>query len=243
MNLWWNIVFYFSFLFFVTSTTIISNHIFLNDIYSNSPFLQLNLRHIIRRDILIYPGYVPEPGVKYKVFHYGLRFGVGNWSFDKADWRDVDMVNNCWAKFPEPPDPSTVAAEAENIRQRDLLSIECGRALNKALYLHHLKRNCPTSESSNNATHIEKTSGISLVSSDQGHSDSMRINRKNRDSVFDSHLQSTHGSHHVRSRWAGMFALWVFSVLGFLTIITVVLSSNRRWSSRTRAARSKKSFA
>lgn len=106
-------------------------------------FVQLNLRYIIKGDILIYPGYIPEPGVKYRVFHYGLRFSVGGWSFNKADWRNTDMVNTCWAKFPDPPDPSSILSNAsENDRQRDLLSFECGQALNKALLLHHERRNC-----------------------------------------------------------------------------------------------------
>ncbi|GAB2287622.1 Peptidyl serine alpha-galactosyltransferase [Dionaea muscipula] len=104
---------------------------------------ELNLRHTINRKIMIYPGYVPEPGASYRVFHYGLEFKVGNWSFDKAKWRDTDMVSKCWARFPDPPDPSTIDTTDENARQRDLLSIECARTLNDALFLHHKKRNCP----------------------------------------------------------------------------------------------------
>ncbi|QHO17588.1 uncharacterized protein DS421_10g313480 [Arachis hypogaea] len=103
---------------------------------------ELKLKHTVNNEILIYPGYVPAPGVKYRVFHYGLRFGTGNWSFDKADWRDVDMVNRCWAKFPDPPDLSTLDRANEDGFQRDLLSIECAKTLNEALTLHH-ERRCP----------------------------------------------------------------------------------------------------
>lgn len=92
---------------------------------------------------MIYPGYVPQPGVKYRVFHYGLEFKVGNWSFDKANWRDTDMTNKCWAKFPDPPDPSTLDRTDEDVLQKDLLSIECGKTLNEALLLQHKKSNCP----------------------------------------------------------------------------------------------------
>ncbi|KAF8390577.1 hypothetical protein HHK36_025104 [Tetracentron sinense] len=46
---------------------------------------EMNLRHLINNEILIYPDYVPEPKVKYRVFHYGLEFSVGKWSFDKAN--------------------------------------------------------------------------------------------------------------------------------------------------------------
>ncbi|KAL9999702.1 putative glycosyltransferase HPAT/SRGT1 [Helianthus debilis subsp. tardiflorus] len=53
------------------------------------------LYHVISDKILIYPGYVPEPGVNYRVFHYGLEFSVGIWSFDKAKWRTIEMVKKC----------------------------------------------------------------------------------------------------------------------------------------------------
>ena len=105
-------------------------------------FKQLQLRHIRSSEILLYPGYAPDPGVHYRVFHYGLEFKVGNWSFDKANWRETDLVNRCWAQFPAPPDPSTLDQSDKDGFARDLLSIECIRTLNEALYLHHKKRNC-----------------------------------------------------------------------------------------------------
>ncbi|KAJ1412706.1 peptidyl serine alpha-galactosyltransferase-like [Sesbania bispinosa] len=132
----------------------------------------LKLRHTINNEILIYPGYFPVPGVKYRVFHYGLRFSVGNWSFDKADWREVDMVNRCWAKFPDPPDPSTLDQDNEPNLQRDLLSIECAKTMNEALNLHHKKR-CLSTNSSLTSKGEERTeeSGMSreLGSVDASH--------------------------------------------------------------------------
>ncbi|CAO2818060.1 unnamed protein product [Amaranthus hypochondriacus] len=104
---------------------------------------ELNLRHGIDNSIMMYPGYVPQPGVNYKVFHYGLLFKVGNWSFDKAIWRNTDLVNKCWAKFPDPPDPLSLDKTDDDAYNRDLLSIECARTLNEALYLHHKRRHCP----------------------------------------------------------------------------------------------------
>ncbi|KAL7105501.1 hypothetical protein ACP275_07G049500 [Erythranthe tilingii] len=104
---------------------------------------EMNLRHVISKDMLIYPGYNPVPGVNYRVFHYGLEFRVGNWSFDKAKWRRMDIVDKCWAKFPDPPDPSTLKRADEDSFQRDLLSIECGKALNEALQSHYERRKCP----------------------------------------------------------------------------------------------------
>lgn len=109
----------------------------------NFNVLQLNLRHVISDEILIYPGYVPKPGVNYRVFHYGLEYRVGKWSFDKANWRHTDLVNKCWAKFPDPPDPSSLDQTDNNSLQRDLLSVECATTLNEALRLHHERRKCP----------------------------------------------------------------------------------------------------
>ncbi|KAL3813856.1 hypothetical protein ACJIZ3_015124 [Penstemon smallii] len=104
---------------------------------------EMNLRHVISNEILIYPGYVPIPNVNYRVFHYGLEFRVGNWSFDKAKWRHNDIVNKCWVKFPDPPDPSTLDRSNEESFQRDLLSIECANSLNEALRLNHERKKCP----------------------------------------------------------------------------------------------------
>ncbi|MCL7023632.1 hypothetical protein MKW94_029833, partial [Papaver nudicaule] len=42
---------------------------------------EVGLRHKITVDLMIYPGYVPRPGVEPLVFHYGLPFSVGSWSF------------------------------------------------------------------------------------------------------------------------------------------------------------------
>lgn len=137
--------------------------------------VQLNLRHIINGEILIYPGYVPQPGVMYRVFHYGLEFRVGNWSFDKANWRTVDVVNKCWSKFPDPPDPSMLDRTDENTLQRDLLSVECAKTLNKALLLHHERRNCsdPTSLSTSN----QETSGEVTLSRKFGKMDTLHVAR------------------------------------------------------------------
>lgn len=101
------------------------------------------MRHRIRDDIMLYPGYIPTPGTEPRVLHYGLEFGVGNWKFDKAVWRDTDMTNECWKVFPEPPDASTLTSTDDNELRKDKISIECVRTLNEALYLHHVRRNCP----------------------------------------------------------------------------------------------------
>lgn len=90
------------------------------------------------------------PGVDYRVFHYGLEFRVGNWSFDKAKWRHMDIVDKCWAKFPDPPDASTLDRSNDDSLQRDLLSIECAKTLNEALLSHYERRKCPNPNSLSN---------------------------------------------------------------------------------------------
>lgn len=178
---------------------------------------------------MVYPGYVPEPGIKYRVFHYGLEFSVGNWSFDKAKWREVDMVNRCWAKFPEPPDPSTLDHNDEENLQRHLLSIECMKILNEALHLHHERRNCPKAGS--------------LPKSKEDAKEESVITRKfsNFSGNFDA--KSDYKSANDSEELAGVikdgtgipssFRLWVlflcaFSVFGFLVIIFVVHSGRKR---------------
>lgn len=178
-------------------------------------FVQLNLRYIIKGDILIYPGYIPEPGVKYRVFHYGLRFSVGDWSFNKADWRNTDMVNTCWAKFPDPPDPSSILSNAsENDRQRDLLSFECGQALNKALLLHHERRNCraPNAISSD----LEENKG-----NDQHRHSSRKM-------FVPIDATNSSPSFHRSPPRIWRIGLWALSVLGLLAVISMVFSRHRQ---------------
>ncbi|PIA51431.1 hypothetical protein AQUCO_01100336v1 [Aquilegia coerulea] len=192
---------------------------------------ELKLRHIISKDILIYPGYVPEPGVKPRVFHYGLGFSVGNWSFDKANWRNVDLVNTCWAKFPDPPDPSTLDTTDQDILLRDQLSIECARTLNEALRLHHERRNC----------------GIKTTSGQNVEEKPMLPRRVGR---LTEHIKTnpmpTNASHVAATvdqvdssfkHW--MVSLWVISILGFLAAMWVIFGRKKQ-KARSKAYRSKR---
>lgn len=200
---------------------------------------ELKLKHTISNEILIYPGYVPEPNVKYRVFHYGLRFSVGNWSFDKADWREVDVVNKCWAKFPDPPDPSTLdQANKENLR-RDMLSIECGKTPNEALELHH-KKKCPSADSLLISKGDEKTeeSGTSReIGNTDGTIDSVtnRVVTNHSEelaSVQKEELPSVQKDEIPSSFRFWVVFLWAFSGFGFLVVIFVVCSGHRRRGTR-----------
>ncbi|CAK9212866.1 unnamed protein product [Sphagnum troendelagicum] len=102
---------------------------------------EIELRHNIRGDIMLYPGYIPN--VEPCVLHYGLKFEIGDWHFSKAEWRDTDMTNICWKFFPKPPRLSSLGTElTDGERWKHNISIECVDTLNEALRLHHLKRGC-----------------------------------------------------------------------------------------------------
>jgi len=201
--------------------------------------MQLQLRHLINREILIYPGYVPETGVRYRVFHYGLEFRVGNWSFDKANYRNVDMINRCWAKIPDPPDPSTLDRTDENSLQRDLLSIECAKTLNVALRLHHERKNCtdPSTLSTNTAKEVAMSRKFG--SFDESHDHALRSNHMPKN--------NSHGLPKL-SVIDGMFssfrfwvvALWVFAGLGFFAAVFVVFSDRKRKGTRGKTYRNKR---
>ncbi|KAA3455908.1 F28J7.5 protein isoform 1 [Gossypium australe] len=185
---------------------------------------ELKLRHLISNEILIYPGYVPEPDVKYRVFHYGLEFEVGNWSFDKAKWREVDMVNKCWATFPDPPDPSTLEQTDENELQRDLLSIECARTLNEALRLHHKRRNCADPTALSNPA-LDTTKDIA---------NSRKVGRFSKTEDIESNpMPRNHSQESSEPKVRdGLFStlrfwiilLWVFSGLGFILVMLAMCS-------------------
>jgi len=201
--------------------------------------MQLKLKHTISNEILIYPGYVPEQNIKYRVFHYGLRFSVGNWSFDKADWREVDVVNKCWAKFPDPPDPSTLDQGNKENLQRDMLSIECGKTLNEALELHH-KKKCPSADSILISKGDEKTeeSGTSReIGNDDASIDSVtnRVATNHSEelaSVQKEELPSVQKDEIPSSFRFWVVFLWAFSGFGFLVVIFIVCSGHRRRGTR-----------
>lgn len=195
--------------------------------------MQLKLRHVISRDILIYPGYIPESGVNYRVFHYGLEFKVGNWSFDKANWRTVDLVNKCWAKFPDPPHSSEADQTNEDTKQRDLLSIECGMTLNEALRLHHERRKCgdpnspapPDLEIVNDNTVARKFGQVD---------ESNDVTSNNSTSLPE---ESSETFLHFRF-W--MIFLWVSSVLGFGLVMMVILKGRKGQKKRGKGYKSRK---
>ncbi|KAI4375362.1 hypothetical protein MLD38_013242 [Melastoma candidum] len=199
---------------------------------------ELQLRHIINPEILIYPGYVPAPGVSYRVFHYGLEFKVGNWSFDKANWRETDMVNSCWAKFPDPPDPSTLNQMDGEAFMRDLLSIECARKLNEGLHLHHIRRNCPDPNSRKDAPSSRKFGRFNWNSGTK--SDPTMTTRTERRELPQSQPDLSDSELSTFSFW--VVALWILFGLGFLTITLALLSGCRLKKVKGKGNRTKRKW-
>nr|GMD14911.1 peptidyl serine alpha-galactosyltransferase [Ipomoea batatas]GMD49052.1 peptidyl serine alpha-galactosyltransferase [Ipomoea batatas]GMD54728.1 peptidyl serine alpha-galactosyltransferase [Ipomoea batatas]GMD66873.1 peptidyl serine alpha-galactosyltransferase [Ipomoea batatas] len=216
---------------------------------------ELNLRHTISNEILIYPGYIPVPGVKYRVFHYGLEFRVGNWSFDKANWRHVDLVNKCWAKFPDPPDPKTLVQTDNDVLQRDLLSIECGSKLNEALRLHHEGRKCPdpnslatTKETRRQTVKPNQTKPTteSAIPRKFGNIDESadEIQVMKRDSVPKNNSQEsvqpevTNGTFNSMRFW--IIVLWAVSILGFVAVMSMMLSRRKGLKRRGKSYKPKR---
>ncbi|GLJ43050.1 hypothetical protein SUGI_0893680 [Cryptomeria japonica] len=218
---------------------------------------EINLRHRRRDDIMLYPGYIPLQGIEPRVLHYGLEFGVGNWKFDKADWREKDMTNVCWRQFPEPPNPSTLMSTDEGSLRRDKLSIECARTLNDALYLHHLRRNCLKTQSNENTLHAQSPPGISDQVERSKSSEYLKQNLLEKDASSDNGIQgnsellkSTHrnslsekqmsleeergvsakGGSHLLVRTGPrywMVTLWFLSVLAFLVVVSTTYSRQK----------------
>ncbi|XP_052722860.1 peptidyl serine alpha-galactosyltransferase isoform X2 [Vigna angularis] len=197
---------------------------------------ELKLKHTINDKILIYPGYVPAPDVKYRVFHYGLRFSVGNWSFDKAVWRNVDVVNKCWAKFPDPPDSSTLGLDNKEDLQRDLLSIECAKTLNEALNLHHQRRCSSDNSLTSEGEERKEESVVSRVSNLDANDDSTNNN------ITTEESESVQKDEMPSSFRFWMIFLWAFSGVGFLVVIFMVYSGHRRRGTRSKQGRRRRSL-
>jgi hypothetical protein len=184
--------------------------------------MQLKLRHTINREIMIYPGYIFEPSINYRVFHYGLRFSVGNWTFDKAEWRETDLVNKCWAKFPEPPDPSTLDHDDEKSLKQNLLSIECIKTLNEALNLHHERRGC--NRGSSLSTSKDDTTEESVISKKFDIKGNHMLRNDSEDFA---------NVHNDKMGIPSSFRFWVlflcvFSGIGFLVVIFWLHSGHKR---------------
>ncbi|EPS70488.1 hypothetical protein M569_04262 [Genlisea aurea] len=176
---------------------------------------ELNLRHVVSSEILIYPGYTPVRGVNYRVLHYGLEFRVGNWSFDKAKWRHMDVVKECWAKFPDPPDKSRLDSSDPDVLGRDLLSLECGNSLNEALKLHHERSKCGETDD-NVTTTRTRTSGVSeKVAGEVGGSLSEESKRS------------------FSAMRVAIICLWGASIIGFCVVMSMVSGRRKGYKKRT----------
>lgn len=202
---------------------------------------------------MIYPGYVPVPGVKYRVFHYGLEFRIGNWSFDKANWRHTDVVNTCWAKFPEPPDASTLDKSDEDSLRRDLLSIECVKTLNEALRLHHQRSKCPDpstlSPPERQRRQRQRGTDGTTVSRKIGKAEerkaeeihSIRDNTMPKNDTEEEALSPPAVANQTfKSVKFWIIALWAICAFGFVAVMSMMLSSHRGQKKRGKSYKGKR---
>jgi len=102
---------------------------------------------------MLYPGYVPwsDASADPAVLHYGLKFHVGEWKYDKHDWAHQDMMG-CSATrpgllFPPPPKLESLQGtrfypKSEKERKGDELCIETISTLNEALAEVHKAQGC-----------------------------------------------------------------------------------------------------
>ncbi|KAL6520181.1 Peptidyl serine alpha-galactosyltransferase [Orobanche minor] len=231
---------------------------------------EMNLRHVISNEILIYPGYVPVPGVSYRVFHYGLEFRVGNWSFDKAKWRHLDVINKCWTKFPDPPDASTLDRSSEESLNRDLLSLECINSLNEALNRHHERKKCPDLNtlsppvkrspdppSLSDPAHREIPNNPPLLPSPnrETNSDIVTASRKiGKNDEIDTtiHLSEVKNNESLElsppaeanqafsSMRFWIIGLWVFSIIGFIAVMALMICRRKGPRKRGKSYKTKR---
>lgn len=173
------------------------------------------------------------------MFHYGLEFKVGNWSFDKANWRETDVVNKCWAQFPDPPDTSTLDPTDKEAFDRDLLSIECIRTLNEALNLHHKKMNCPDPNSLANSNPEYESEAV--VSRKVGKLDESYTEKVDNLSRELSEEAKDDGMFSSLRLW--IIALWVISGLVFLVVIVSRFSGRKGKGMRGKHHRNKRRTA
>lgn len=187
---------------------------------------------------MLYPGY--EPNTPPRVLHYGLKFSVGDWHFDKSEWREQDMTNNCWTHFPNPPDQSTLPkALSPREFDRDRISIECIRTLNEALHLHHVKRGCrmppPVAESLESSKEESKnTNKMKLLDGSQGQKAS-RVNSVKM--MLKGKSQRLRSIPTVISPKIWMVGLWTLLVSFFLLVVSSLFSRNKAALQRHRKAR------
>ena len=194
---------------------------------------------------MLYPGYVPHWGPP-RLLHYGLHFKVGDWHFEKAEWREQDMTNNCWQQFPDPPDQATLATTlSSEERDRDIISIDCVRTLNEALHLHHVKRGCrvpPPQLEALQTSNQDKDLAIKMKLQDAqegGRKGGKTSRLKHMKTMLkeNSQLAFKRTIPNIVSPKLWMVWLWAFSVCFFLIMVSALFSKSKVSVSRLRKSK------
>ncbi|PIN17816.1 hypothetical protein CDL12_09520 [Handroanthus impetiginosus] len=210
---------------------------------------ELNFKHVTSKDILIHLGHVPAPDVKYRVLHYALQFRVGNWSFDKAKWTHLDVVKSCWAKFPDPPDPSTLDWSKQDSLQRDLLSLECVNSLNEALHIHYERKKCLEANSLSPPVVEATPDRPFLTPPNRETTTSRKFGKLDEVDAFRDDLEVNNESQELSppevttqrfsSMRVWMISLWAFSIFVFVIAMSMIINSQRRQKKRSKSLKNK----
>lgn len=199
---------------------------------------------------MMYPGY--KPFTPPRVLHYGLRFNVGNWHFDKAEWREHDMTNICWQFFPAPPDPSTLPKTlSRRAVDRDKISIGCVRTLNEALRLHHISRGCrvppaqepskpPNAPKKSIKTKLQDTRQNKTKNSEQaaGNDQAQKARLKHVSTMLKSKTKALTNTPALIGPKLWMVGLWALLVCCFLLILSILFSGHKSSLPRQKKSRS-----
>lgn len=191
---------------------------------------------------MMYPGYIPN--MRPRLLHYGLKFSVGDWHFDKAEWRDQDMTNNCWQSFPQPPELSSLPDYlTPGEVARDNISIECVKTLNEALYLHHVKRGC-LPPLKHEAVEIARADEIIKMKVDDQHlewdatlKDVKPSRLKYVKSIIEDKSKALKSIPTLISPKYWMVGLWTVLVSLFLLLVSSLFSRNRASLQKARRGR------
>ena len=69
---------------------------------------------MVNEEMMLYPGYDPQPGIDPRLFHYGLPVQVLDWEWAKSKWRS-DLVDTCGRHVPDPPDVSKLSTQLDPV--------------------------------------------------------------------------------------------------------------------------------
>lgn len=148
------------------------------------------------------------------------------------------MVNTCWAKFPEPPDPLILDQSDEDSRSRDLLSIDCVKMLNEALQLHHERSKCPNPSS---LSRLDGVTGQTTISTKVGEDEIHALRHKAMPRNDTEELSPPAVANQTfKSAKFWIIAIWAICIFGFVAVMSLMLSGRRGQKKRVKSYKGKR---